>query len=601
MAAASVYFRAPKDYAGHHLVRHAYDMVTSHVLLVWLLSLVLVGVCGFIVSSRAGPMAPVLSERQKSSRSLKLPSRITLIDRISVIALLLFVTGYIALIFYKEDFAYYDDDMLTDFSLRGHNFPPPIWPSLGRFYPLADQEFNLLRFITRSPVGYHSFVVVQLLVLLGVLFVALKAFKLRYRTLILIAVMLAPSFVIPFTGFVYPERNVLFWLALMVLCLQGYSKTKARTYFVGCLVATQFVLYYKETVVLLVVAYAAARLLLQVRGTRLAGLNAWRNFARENALSLGMLAVSGIYVALFAAVVLPQRSFSYVTENQQALSSVFLAYLQVDCLPLILFVVVSIRVWRFAFSDGHLDPLWDPLAVGVLAYCAGILAVRLNSGYYLAPADFIAVLYLATMAAVWLSRPTKIRLSVVAVALAFILLQETAYSSFRMIERKNLITTKRELAEFLKSYQATANSTSLELFFPYSSGYHLMGLSSYFRYRGVRLAGEDAAPVSGPRMVIEGSGQFDGNRCVGYREYACVREESAGPGTLIIVLPDDNASMGDVESIAKKSVLLLALSPCAASTGAGSKLRLLHAISVDFSMRALPEHWLQLHVFRASP
>lgn len=594
---ASADFRAQKEYASHQLVRHAYNLFTSHILLLWLLSLVFIGVCGFLVSGRGDLIFPVTCDQSALSRKPKLRSRVSPIDRISAIILLLFVAGYIALIFWKEDVAYYDDDMLTDFSLRGHNFPPPVWPGQGRFFPLAQQEFNLLRFITRSPAGYHFFVALQLLVLLGVLFIVLRELKVRYRTLILIAVMLAPSFTIPFSGFVYPERNVLFWLAIMLLCLQGYSRTRARTYFVGCLLATQVVLYYKEPIVLLVVAYASTQLLLQFRGARPSGLATWRVFARENTLSLGMLAVSAIYVAFFAAALLPERSFAYVAEHRAALSSVLLEYLRVDWLPLILLVVLSIRFWRSAFSNGRLDPLWDSLAVGAVAYYVGILAVRLYSGYYLAPTDFIAILYLGTMSAAWLSKPTKVRLSVVAIAIVCVLFQEAAYSSFRMVERKGLITTKREFAEFLKSYLATTNGNTVELFFPYASGYHLMELSSYLKYRGFRLAGQDT-PVGGQSIVIEGREQFDGDRCVVYKDYACVHQENARPGALVIVLPDDNVSMGEVESIGANSVQLLSLNACAVCTREGSMLRSLHAISAEFSRRPLPEHWLQLHVFR---
>ena len=163
---------------------------------------------------------------------------------------------------------------------------PPVWSALGRFYPLADQEFNLLKFVTRSPAGYHALVALQLLVLVAVLFVVLRAFQVRYRVLILIAAMVAPSFLIPFTGFVYPERNVLFWLAVMLLCLQAYSSTKGRIYFVGCLVAAHFALYYKETVVLFVVAYAITQLLLQLSAARRSGQISWSEFAKENALSV---------------------------------------------------------------------------------------------------------------------------------------------------------------------------------------------------------------------------------------------------------------------------------------------------------------------------
>ena len=40
--------------------------------------------------------------------------------------------GCVGLIFYKVDFAYYDDQMLTDFSVQGKNSLPPV-PSVGRY------------------------------------------------------------------------------------------------------------------------------------------------------------------------------------------------------------------------------------------------------------------------------------------------------------------------------------------------------------------------------------------------------------------------------------------------------------------------------------
>lgn len=40
--------------------------------------------------------------------------------------------GYVGLVFYEVDFAYYDDEMLTDFSVQGTNSLPPV-SSVGRY------------------------------------------------------------------------------------------------------------------------------------------------------------------------------------------------------------------------------------------------------------------------------------------------------------------------------------------------------------------------------------------------------------------------------------------------------------------------------------
>jgi len=579
-----------------HAAQHLSQLLISHFLLIWMLLLVLVPVCGLLASSLWQPILSRTSPVGESTGKLESPRPLTLADGIAAAGFAIFLILYIVVIFYKEDFAYYDNDQLTDFSLRGRNFPPPIWPDAGRFFPLGFQEFNVLALITKSLAGFHTLAVIQLVILLLAIMAVLDGFKPFHRVLILMLAMLAPSFMIPFTELIYPERNVLFWLAIMVWCLYSHSKTKASIYFIGCLIATHFALYYKETVVVFVVACAVTRILLESHAGRAAG-HSWRELARENSLSLGMLAVSGIYGVLFLATMLPHGNPSYLGAHRQALGSVLLAYAQTDWLPLVLFAVFIIRVQRFIFSDGELDPLWESLAVGALGYFAVVLALRLVSAYYMAPVDLIAVLYTARSSLAWLSKPTRLRVSIVAAVFTCILFQNLAYSSFRMIERKNVIAVKKQFADFLRSYQWETNT--LELFFPYASQYHLMGLSAYLRYRGFPLVGQSApSGGAGPRLLIEGPQDFLHNRCVDYRDYACTHADRPGEGALIVVLPDDTVSMRDVENISKASALLLSIKACEVCTRDGSWFRKLHAISAEFSESQLPQHWLQLHVFK---
>jgi hypothetical protein len=577
----------------HALVYHASRAVTSHFLLIWLLALVFIVLCGALLSGSRYLIPASLSQHHTSDRKKGLAWELGAADTISAILFALFVALYVAVILYKEDFSYYDNDQFTDFSVQGRNFPPPIWPAIGRFFPLGFQEFNLLKFVTRSPAGYHLFAIAQLIILIVALFLTLKEFEVRYRVAILAVAMLVPSFVIAFTGLIYPERNVLFWLAIMLMCLYGHSRTKSRMYFVGCLAATHFALYYKETVVVLVVAFAASRLLLDYYRGRQASHRSWQEIAGDNALSLGMLAVSGIYLALFLATMLHGTS-SYVVQHRQALGPVLLAYLQIDWLPLILIAVFTVRFWHCALSSGELDPLWHSLAIGAVGYFLCVMALQLNSGYYMAPVDLISVLYLARVPLVWLSRPTKALVFVIAIVIACVLLQAAAYSSFRIVERKSLIATKSQLADFLNGYLPTTGSRTVELFFPYASPYHLMGLSSYLKYKGFNLDGTiSAGGPAGPRLVIEAREEFTNGKCVDYRDYACTHAESAGPGALIVIMPDDNVSMDDVAESAQGSVSLLAV-----NTSVPAWFRLLHAVSSEFSTTSLPGHWLQLNVFQ---
>ena len=581
----------------HPVVEFAYRLVSYHFLFLWLLALAAIVLGGVYVSDRQ--KLPVLTPGDLGA-SPKASSTLSTVDWICGLALAVFVACYILAILHKEDFCYYDDDMLTESTLRGMNFPLPIWPALGRFYPLGEQEFNLLRYVTRSPAGYHSIAVVELVILLVALFFVLSNLRSVYRVPILVAAMLSPGFLIAFTGLTYPERNVLFWLGILLLCLVRHSKTKGRIYFVGCLVAAHFALYYKETVVLILVPYAAARIFFELYNDPRGVHRPWRELASENSLPLGILAVAGIYAGMLAAVMLPTRSLSYVDSLRATPGAALLGYLHTNWLPFLLIAVLILRLGGFVFRKESLDPLWDSLAVGAAACFFCLVGLGLYAAYYAAPVDLIALVYLAQVSRGWLSKPTRLRLAAVTAGFLCLVLHDAAYSSFRLIERKGVISLRSQLADFVKSYHPTGDSGAIELFFPYASGKHLMELSVYLNYKGFPVAGQTGKGNSkGPAAIFEAPQEFPHGRCIDYRDYACMHAGSPPEGSLIVVLPDDHVSRQDVaQNLGAGSALLFESQACGFCTREHSWVEVFHTISPGFWNSPLPDRWLQLQIFK---
>lgn len=568
------------------------DFIAAHFFLLWLLCLLGIAVCGYWLSLKS--VSAVSSQAESCTHHLRLtPADVACLSFFG-----LFLVFYIAMILYKEDFAFFDNDQLTDFSVAGRALRPAIWPAEGRFFPLGLQEFNALRFITRSPIGYQLFAVVQLLIVLLVLSFVLREFRIRHQVLVLSALMLAPAVSISFTGLVYPERDVVFWLAILLFCLQRYSKTRTPEYFVACLVCAHFALYYKETVVILVAGFAACYLLFQLYGGSREN-NGARRFFRQNALYFSLLAVCAVYVGVFLATMFPWGRRSYVAQHHQPIGSVLQTYLVIDWMPWILLAGFLFRFVRWLDQTERLDALWDSLALGALAYFFVILALGLISGYYLAPVDLIAFVYLARLAFSWLPRAREPYVTLAASALVCLLIHDAAYSSFRIIERKSMIMTSRRFADFLQSYSLDATKPTIDLYFPHATGHQLATLSAYMRYRGLPLA-ETGLPNkrSGPQLRIEGASEFAGNRCMEYSIYTCVHADTPTPGALIVVMPDDFVRMSDVSQLARNSVILFRLkTPQLVATN--SWLRLFYVISPEFAATGLPEHWLQLDIFQA--
>ena len=577
----------------HGLLSRAPGIVERHFLSIWLLLLGLI-VLGVSYFSARLPSSKFSAKRAPYRDS----GSLGVLDLFSIGLLVSFLAAYCSVIFYKEAFLYYDDDMLTEFSLRGKNFAPPIWPDTGRFYPLADQEFNLLQHFTRSPFGYHAIVVAELMVLVGILFLVLREFNVRYRVLILICAMALPSMMIPFSGFVYPERNVLLWLAVLILCVQRHDQTGGKIYLVGSLIATHCALYYKELVILLVGVFAVTRIGMALREE--GGLRRpWHDAVKDQLVPIGILAVSAIYVLLFVLAMVPHHQFSYVAEHQQSYAQTLAAYLKIDWLPFLLLLVFLTRLRLWLQGGLSPDPLWDPVAAGAIAYGLALITLRLVSGYYMAPVDMVALLYLAFMAMHWSLQSSKIRIWLTGVTAVLVFLQAFAYSSFRVIERKNMIATKSQLVEFLRDYQRQAPPGRVELFFPYATGYHMMGLASYLNYEGFQLA-DDAGdpPGSGPRLTIESPRSFTDEHCVPYRNYSCFHVARPSTGALIVLLPDDEVSGPELETLEKQSSKILSVKGPLLTSPSTMEWRPLHAISAEFSSKELPDHWLQLDVLK---
>jgi hypothetical protein len=571
---------------------------------VWLLFLLLIVVAGwFLGRNRARFDFHSLEATTVRITGISGPRKLS--DYLFLAVFSLYVVFYVFMILYHEDFACYDCDQLMDYAAVGRRFPPPIWVG-DRFFPLTFQEFHALQFFTRSPAGFHSFAVAELLVLLFFLFFFLRDWSVPLRVWSLTAAMLAPSFVIPFTGLIYPERNILFWIGILMFCLERSSSSRNAIYVIGCFVATHCLLYYKEPMVVFVVAYAISRLLLNVRLAWGQSRRSWPEFAATNAIPIGMMGIASIYTFFFLLfTVSAAQKFEYI--HKRALDTrmdTIWTYIQRDWLLPIFCAVVFYRLVGFCLRKKHLDPLWDSLAFGAICYFLVLVGVRIYADWYLAFVDLIALLYLVGSCRSWLQEGSSVRTKVVIAASLLIVIHNAAYSTLAVVERKQVIRFERRLVDFLKSYKGSGDEAEIKLYFPFSTGYQLMELSSYLNYRGIPILGPNSpASRASARFAISGRGNFPGSRCVPYREYPCFHSDEAKPGSLIIVSPEDHPGQEEINEIRLISSPLLESHSASETSVSGRLLRLMLVFAREFGefgYRGYPQPWWQLYVFRRS-
>ena len=507
----------------------------------------------------------------------------------------LILAGYIALIFTWEDFAYYDNSQLTLYTLKGHSFPPPVWIDSGRFFPLDMQEFNLVRHLAHSVAGYDVLPALQLLVICAIFLILDQELDIKARICLAVCVLLLPGMVISFSGLIFPERNVIFWLLCLAFFVERFDRTQSGAAAAAAVVSAQAMLYYKETAFLLLWGFVVGRLLFRCRNFDGAGWNFARLWEKASCLDLCLGALGFIFLCYYSLVMFRHTKLQYIQQVRMPELEVLLSYLKVDLLAWLFAIVVLIRIFLIFKRRIVPSPFWDSLAFGGLAYMTAFLFLGMYSGYYWAPTDVIAILYLGRLACLsWEKSRPSIKITV-SLALCAVLVQCVLGSTYRLYERKNLIHAKAQIADLIqKQYRHNADGP-LRLFFPFTSPYLTMEFAAYLDYRGlpVEEAGNELAGTN--RVEIVCRAMTKDGLIQNYRNILGHAGQAPKTGDLVIFLPDDRASRAEVSHYINGGDPIFSYEPRPSIPGWFDFLaRHLHFTYVNsFS---IPDHWLNASV-----
>jgi hypothetical protein len=512
---------------------------------------------------------------------------------LAVTFLALFLACSIAGSLLWEDFTYYDNSHFTNGTLAGRNIPLQISRESGRFWPLGHQEFNLLRHVTRSVAGYHALRIVQLVLLCAFLLILDQELSIPARVALILLLLITPSILISFSGLIYAESNIVFWLACLVWLVNRFEQTRSIEWAVAAVIASQFLLYYKETAFLLLLGFAFGRLLFRCWKMDRGGwdLKALRNPESRLDLCLAILVVP--FLLYYLAAMFPNFRSSYADTFRLPFIQVVLSYLGLDLLAWIFVCVGLVKVVLILWHKVAPSLLWDGLALAGIAYFFGYIILRMTSAYYLAPVDFIAVLYLGRLA--YLSRESMglaVRMGAV-VLLALIIFQDLSFSAFRMYERKNVIHAKAEMGSAIKARYQSDPQNARRLFFPFAKPFQVMEFASYLNYIGVPVEQlQVGSVVTSGIQLVDRAIQKDGP--CGYRAFVCHTGETPDPGDLVVLLPDDATSASELSMYQQPGSAALFSYDREPSIPQWMYpfVRRLHVVSPVFALDPLPDSWL---------
>ena len=542
-------------------------------------------------------IVPEHSKHPREPAKPRLRRRWTRAEIFAAAFLFLVFVCYVSGFLVWEDFTYYDNSHYTNSTLVGRNISLQISPQNGRFWPLGHQEFNPLRYITHSIGGYHALRIVQLLFLCTVLLFFDEELSVRARVALILLLLITPSILTSFSGLIYAEANIIVWLVCLLWSVKCFERSRSTGWAIAAVISAQFLLYYKETAFLLLCGFTVGRLLLRCKRADGAGWDFKRLHESESRLDICLTLMVVTYLVYYLAAMFPVFGMGYSEESRLPLTQVIVSYCELDVLVWIFVSVVVARVFLILWKRVTPSPFWDGLALGGVCCFSSYIVLHMESAYYLAPVDFIAVLYLGRLAFFSIKKMgLTVRLCAVGV-LCFVLLQECSLSAFRTYERKNVIHAKAEMGRAIRDRYEIDPQSVRRLFFPFTSPFDILEFASYLNYIGVPVEQRSAGLRTTGDVRLAGKTIEKDGPC-GYIEFVCHPSKTPEPGDLVVILPDDSTSIDESNSYRQVgSAVLLSYEPYPRiPQWARPFVDCLHVVSPKFSQRPLPDSWLEASV-----
>ena len=370
----------------------------------------------------------------------------------NIVALFFFLMGvFVSLIPAWSALTFYDADHLyplIDSSARW--LPPPIWPELGRFFPLADQEFRYINLLFPTIYAFHALSVIQILVI-ALLLRSISGG--RYWLISAAMAMSSVSFVEPFFGLIYPERNLVFFLVVTIFCIQRWESTGGLTYVFFGLLCANLLIFYKEIGFIFPGAIGSLGVMRFLRG---------KSSIRTPIIYLSLFFTSFLWLLFYVIEILPEIVSVYRPIRSATIQDAFgFASMQTW---FYLIVVMFIARLMFVVKKGTLlDPIMDGCILGALLYVSALIILKYDSPYYYSPAAIVAFGLFARVFPSFMN--SKIFRSLMPCA---IFLLNAPASIEHIVRWKELIAAKSDAAAFIGMNPANKN---ISIHYPGESSY----------------------------------------------------------------------------------------------------------------------------------
>jgi hypothetical protein len=330
-----------------------------------------------------------LRDRKAANRE----ARSTPLDFVAIVIVVLTVLILGLAIIPSAKWGFTDDDIFILHYLQGRPFPPPIWESVGRFFPMAHQEWRLIYLWTHDIKVFHAFSLVQYTCFSFGILLLLRELKAANRLALLFTLTLPPVLVV-YANLVVPERTQLMFMPWLLFSLVKWDRTEFVGYALMAVICVHFMLYLKEPTVLFVLTLALVRLLLTahrafvVLRAKEHERGSLRRLIRSSLPDLGLVLSVVVFLVLYFSAIAIDTPFSDRAYDGRFLSGgriqpTLFMWAQTEPLLVVLFAIAAARTGSRIMRGISLD-IFDYLPVAAAVYLLALVLSGLISTYYAA-------------------------------------------------------------------------------------------------------------------------------------------------------------------------------------------------------------------------
>lgn len=301
----------------------------------------------------------------------------------------LFVATYATVLLLNPSFMQVDYEALRETIFTdGDHLPLAVFPEMGRFYPMFGQEHRLISLLSPRVIWLYVFTCLQFLAMVWLVTRLMRQAGAGNAATYLFtgALILLPGFTNVWVGFAATERNVMFLMAVFLLCFIAYQREQKAAYLTLGFVSANFALYYKEPVFLMLAVFAGTHLLIT-----------WRTAGKRVKLYDSLLLLSALaFIVTYAILIVPHLGGTLYGDTQSppllGFAKKLYSYAVND--PAIMFLLLPLAVWRAWRIVAHREmahPIFDPMLAAGTVYLLVFLKLNMYATNYLLPAYVFAL------------------------------------------------------------------------------------------------------------------------------------------------------------------------------------------------------------------